>query len=89
MTSQSLVIVGAGIGGLTAAIMGAECGMDGTLVQAGNQVGGAAWAEAVGEASARAAAGVGYNSRYSLSRAMAFGWIAAGHAADAVEAVAA
>ena len=43
----------------------------------------------VGEASARAAAGVGYNSGYSLSRAMAFGWIAAGHAADAVEAVAA
>ena len=41
----------------------------------------------VGEASARAAAGVGYNSGYSLSRAMAFGWIAAGHAADAVEAV--
>ncbi|MEY4266820.1 MAG: hypothetical protein RIS90_1355 [Pseudomonadota bacterium] len=41
----------------------------------------------VGEASARAAAGVGYNSGYSLSRAMAFGWIAAGHAADALEAV--
>jgi 3-oxosteroid 1-dehydrogenase len=36
----------------------------------------------VGEASARAAAGVGYNSGYSLSRAMAFGWIAACHAAD-------
>ena len=34
-------------------------------------------------------AGVGYNSGYSLSRAMAFGWLAAGHAADAVEAVAA
>jgi 3-oxosteroid 1-dehydrogenase len=32
---------------------------------------------AVGECSARAAAGVGYNSGYSLSRAMAFGWIAA------------
>jgi hypothetical protein len=32
---------------------------------------------------------VGYNSGYSLSRAMAFDWIAAGHAADAVEAVAA
>lgn len=34
----------------------------------------------VGEASARAAAGVGYNSGYSLSRAMAFGWLAARHA---------
>lgn len=32
---------------------------------------------AIGECSARAAAGVGYNSGYSLSRAMAFGWIAA------------
>lgn len=42
----------------------------------------------VGEASARAAAGVGYNSGYSLSRAMAFGWIAAGHAADTLEAMA-
>ena len=41
-----------------------------------------------GEASARAAAGVGYNSGYSLSRAMAFGWIAARHAADATQAVA-
>jgi 3-oxosteroid 1-dehydrogenase len=39
----------------------------------------------VGEASARAAAGVGYNSGYSLSRAMAFGWIAARHAAHATE----
>ncbi len=38
---------------------------------------------AIGEASARAAAGVGYNSGYSLSRAMAFGWLAARHAADA------
>lgn len=36
---------------------------------------------AVGESSARAAAGVGYNSGYSLSRAMAFGWLAARHAA--------
>ena len=36
MTSQSLVIVGAGIGGLTAAIMGAERGMDVTLVEAGD-----------------------------------------------------
>jgi 3-oxosteroid 1-dehydrogenase len=33
----------------------------------------------VGESSARAAAGVGYNSGYSLSRAMAFGWLAARH----------
>lgn len=33
----------------------------------------------VGEATARTAAGVGYNSGYSLSRAMAFGWIAAKH----------
>lgn len=32
---------------------------------------------AVGECSARAAAGVGYNSGYSLSRAMAFGFLAA------------
>ena len=31
---------------------------------------------AVGESSSRAAAGVGYNSGYSLSRAMAFGWLA-------------
>ena len=42
MTSQSLVIVGAGIGGLTAAIMGAERGLDVTLVEAGDKVGGAA-----------------------------------------------
>jgi 3-oxosteroid 1-dehydrogenase len=35
----------------------------------------------IGEASARAAAGVGYNSGYSLSRAMAFGWLAARHIA--------
>ena len=42
----------------------------------------------VGEGAARAAAGVGYNSGYSLSRAMAFGWLAARHAADATEAVA-
>lgn len=33
---------------------------------------------AVGECSARAAAGVGYNSGYSLSRAMAYGFLAAG-----------
>lgn len=38
---------------------------------------------AVGESSSRAAAGVGYNSGYSLSRAMAFGWLAAQHAAGA------
>jgi len=31
---------------------------------------------AVGESASRAAAGVGYNSGYSLSRAMAFGWLA-------------
>ena len=37
---------------------------------------------AVGEASSRGAAGVGYNSGYSLSRAMAFGWLAARHVAD-------
>ena len=40
---------------------------------------------AVGESSARAAAGVGYNSGYSLSRAMAFGWLAARHVAGLVE----
>ena len=40
---------------------------------------------AVGESSARAAAGVGYNSGYSLSRAMAFGWIAARHVSGLVE----
>jgi 3-oxosteroid 1-dehydrogenase len=40
---------------------------------------------AVGESSARAAAGVGYNSGYSLSRAMAFGWLAAQHVAGLVE----
>jgi 3-oxosteroid 1-dehydrogenase len=40
---------------------------------------------AVGESSSRAAAGVGYNSGYSLSRAMAFGWIAARHAAGLAE----
>jgi len=34
---------------------------------------------AVGECSARAAAGVGYNSGYSLSRAMAYGFVAAKH----------
>lgn len=33
---------------------------------------------AVGECSARAAAGVGYNSGYSLSRAMGYGFLAAG-----------
>lgn len=33
---------------------------------------------AAGECSARAAAGVGYNSGYSLSRAMAYGFLAAG-----------
>lgn len=38
---------------------------------------------AVGECSARAAAGVGYNSGYSLSRAMAFGFLAANEIADA------
>lgn len=36
---------------------------------------------AVGECSARAAAGVGYNSGYSLSRAMAYGFLAAEAAA--------
>lgn len=36
---------------------------------------------AVGESAARSAAGLGYNSGYSLSRAMAFGWLAARHAA--------
>jgi 3-oxosteroid 1-dehydrogenase len=36
---------------------------------------------AIGECSARAAAGVGYNSGYSLSRAMAFGFLAARDAA--------
>jgi 3-oxosteroid 1-dehydrogenase len=36
---------------------------------------------AVGESSSRAAAGVGYNSGFSLSRAMAFGWLAARHVA--------
>ena len=36
---------------------------------------------AVGESSSRAATGVGYNSGFSLSRAMAFGWLAARHAA--------
>lgn len=38
---------------------------------------------AVGECSARAAAGVGYNSGYSLSRAMAYGFLAAQAIADA------
>jgi 3-oxosteroid 1-dehydrogenase len=37
---------------------------------------------AVGEVSARAAAGVGYNSGYSLSRAMGFGFLAAHDIAD-------
>jgi 3-oxosteroid 1-dehydrogenase len=37
---------------------------------------------AIGECSTRAAAGVGYNSGYSLSRAMAFGYLAAKHAAS-------
>ena len=36
---------------------------------------------AIGECSTRAAAGVGYNSGYSLSRAMAFGYLAAKDAA--------
>ncbi len=40
---------------------------------------------AAGESSARAAAGVGYNSGYSLSRAMAFGWVAARHVAGWAE----
>ena len=39
---------------------------------------------AVGECSARAAAGVGCNSGYSLSRAMAFGFLAANEIADVV-----
>lgn len=38
---------------------------------------------AAGECSARAAAGVGYNSGYSLSRAMTFGYLAANTIADA------
>lgn len=38
---------------------------------------------AAGECSARAAAGVGYNSGYSLSRAMAYGFLAANAIADA------
>lgn len=38
---------------------------------------------AAGECSARAAAGVGYNSGYSLSRAMAYGFVAAGAIAAA------
>ena len=38
-----------------------------------------------GEASSRAAAGVGYNSGYSLSRAMAFGYVAARHAAGVTQ----
>lgn len=40
----------------------------------------------VGEASARAAAGVGYNSGYSLSRAMAYGYLAARDVADRLSA---
>jgi flavin-dependent dehydrogenase len=39
MTTHSLVIVGAGIGGLTAAITAAERGLDVTLVEAGDKVG--------------------------------------------------
>ena len=42
MQKHSLVIVGAGIGGLTAAITAAESGLDVTLVEAGDKVGGAA-----------------------------------------------
>lgn len=41
---------------------------------------------AVGESASRSAAGVGYNSGYSLSRAMAFGWLAAQHATGAATA---
>jgi 3-oxosteroid 1-dehydrogenase len=39
---------------------------------------------AVGECSARSAAGVGYNSGYSLSRAMAFGFLAANSVAESI-----
>lgn len=42
---------------------------------------------AVGECAARDTAGVGYNSGYSLSRAMAFGTLAAEHAAAAADIV--
>jgi 3-oxosteroid 1-dehydrogenase len=36
---------------------------------------------AIGEAASRTAAGVGYNSGYSLGRTMTYGWLAARHAA--------
>lgn len=62
-----LAVVSAGTDGPSAAIVAADAGLAVVLLEAGT---------AVGEASARVAAGVGYDSGYSLSRAMAYGCLA-------------
>lgn len=59
--------------GITAA--GVRSGLHGRALRAdGSAIAGL---HAVGECSARSAGGSGYNSGYSLSRAMTFGWLAA------------
>lgn len=68
-----LLNTGIAAGGVCADGNGRVLRTDGTAVQG---------LYAIGEASSRGAAGVGYNSGYSLSRAMAFGWLAARHVAD-------
>jgi len=61
------------------AAAGVRAGAHGRVLRAdGSEIGGL-WA--AGECSTRAAAGVGYNSGYSLSRALAFGFLAARDAA--------
>ncbi len=65
--------------GITAA--GLRSGLDGRALRPdGHPVDGLF---AIGECSARTAGGAGYNSGYSLSRAMTFGWLAAAAVAGA------
>jgi 3-oxosteroid 1-dehydrogenase len=42
MAEKAVIIVGAGIGGMTAAIMAAQCGLKVALIEKGEKVGGAA-----------------------------------------------
>lgn len=69
-----LLNTGIAASGIRAGDLGRVLGADGEPV---------AGLYAAGECSARAAAGVGYNSGYSLSRAMTFGYLAANAIADA------
>jgi 3-oxosteroid 1-dehydrogenase len=57
------------------AAAGVRAGAHGRVLRGDGSTIAGLWA--AGECSTRAAAGVGYNSGYSLSRALAFGWLAA------------